>query len=113
CPVVDTVLVPTGVSRSLPCPYHRKIRVDPARAFRVEAGTPGEEIAWFPLPPAMEHYYMPTDPTYRPLPSWKDPAIAASGDPPMEMIYPENGSQILLSNDMEASAGHAGLQGGD
>lgn len=107
CPVIDTTWVPALAIRTPLCPYHQVIRVDAGHQHRVTSVDAGSEVAWFTLPPAMEHFYAPTDPTYRPLPPWSDRAVAAISGAPMEMIYPENDATVLLPTELDGSPGRA------
>jgi penicillin-binding protein 1C len=107
CPDVDTTWVPALAARTPTCPYHHLIRVDPSHRYRVTATAPGEELTWFVLPPAMEHFYAPGDPSYRPLPPWADRELSTQADSPMEMIYPENGSVVMLPVELDGSTGRA------
>jgi penicillin-binding protein 1C len=105
CPVVDTLWAPRTGDRSAPCPYHQRIRVDADEQHRVTIESPGHDAVWFVLPPAMEHYYAPGDPTYHFLPPWSDPELAAQEDRPMELIYPENGTRVLVPVDLGGQRG--------
>lgn len=105
CDRVEVQWVPRGAERTPTCPYHQRILVDAAERYRVAPGADGHERAWFSLPPGMEHYYMERDPTYMPLPMWKDdPAMATSGSD-MEIIYPEPGSRVAIPIELDGSRG--------
>ena len=59
---------------------------------RVVPGDQGLSMAWFVLSPAMEYYYGPIHPEYRPLPAFD----GHSDDVPLGMIYPEQGAQLFV-----------------
>lgn len=100
CPAVDTVLIARAAQRTLPCPYHRLLRVDQERRLRVGAGDPGTAVAWFVLPPAMEHYYAQRHPDYQRMPPWASNAAADTEAGPA-VIYPENGTTLYLPVGMD------------
>lgn len=104
CPV-DTLWMPHEALRSIPCPYHQRVRVDPSGRYRVPNSAAGREAVYFTLPPAMEAYYAPDDPTYQRLPPWADADLAAGADQPMESIYPEHGTRVLLPVDLNGDRG--------
>lgn len=85
CETCDTVMLPKAALRSDPCPYHI-----PSGAFL--------------LPPAMEWFYREHHPEYR-QEAAKYPALAPDG--PMEFIYPEKGSSIMLPKQLDGSGGDA------
>lgn len=82
CEKADTLLLPAAAMKSAPCPYHRTVQ-----------GT-----KTFVLPPAMEWYYRQHHPEYSPLlpEDLKD-------SEPMEFIYPEGGTEILIPRQLDGS----------
>lgn len=74
CGEVDSVWAPVAGLRSVACPYHQIVHVDPTGSYRVtDACMPVAnmvEKSWFVLPPKMEWYYKNIDPTYVSLPPW-------------------------------------------
>lgn len=96
CSPVDTTWVLTQALRTPLCPYHRTILVDANTRERVRPSADADRVAWFVLPPAIEHYYMPVDPTYRPLPPWAPDAAQDEEGDIMELIYPDRGARILV-----------------
>jgi penicillin-binding protein 1C len=93
CPETRTQPVARGAARTRPCPYHRSIRVDPLTGARVAPAAEGTNVAWFVLPPAMEHYFAPRHPEYRRLPPLPNDTDADAGP---AIIYPEHGSTLYL-----------------
>lgn len=102
CPQVDTLAIPPEGLRTPPCPYHQRILLDPSGQWRTTGGQ-GQSVAWFVLPPAMEHYFAPRNPTYRPLPPWMPGE--QGGDMPMEVLYPEPGAQVLIPIELDGTRG--------
>ena len=110
CDQVDTLWIPHGAERTPVCPYHRRVLVDATERFRVAPGSGGHDRVWFSLTPAMEHYYVDRDPTYRPLPPWKDGAQMADDATPMEVIYPENGSRMAVPVELDGTRGRVVME---
>jgi len=91
CEECDTVMLPKAALRSGPCTYH----------------VPADSSASaFVLPPAMEWYYKEHHPEYRTARIPRHNASVA-GKGPMEFIYPENGSTIMLPRQLDGSEGEA------
>lgn len=103
CPQADTAWVPREGLRTPVCPYHRRVLLDPTGAWRVSGGQ-GVSTPWFVLPPGMEHYFAPLSPGYRPLPPWKD--VAHPPDSPMEILYPDARSTLLIPVQLDGSRGN-------
>lgn len=82
CEKADTLLLPAASLKSAPCPYHRTVQ-----------GT-----STFILPPAMEWYYRQHHPEYSPL-----LPEDIKGFEPMEFIYPEGGTEILIPRQLDGS----------
>ncbi|MCM1198410.1 MAG: penicillin-binding protein 1C [Clostridium sp.] len=118
CEECDTVMLPKAAMRSAPCPYHFPAgEQSPAEAesqgTRVtkdktidssEDATSVQSI--FILPPAMEWYYKMHHPEYRSA-SMQRRHSALAGKGPMEFIYPESGSTIMLPRQLDGSEGNA------
>ncbi len=104
CPTVDTSWIPREGMRTPICPYHRRILLDPSGRYRIASGQ-GVSTPWFVLPPAMELYYAQRVPSYRPLPPWL-PGEAGTDDMPMEVLYPDNGSKVLVPVELDGSRGN-------
>ncbi|MEZ4756752.1 MAG: penicillin-binding protein 1C [Flavobacteriales bacterium] len=93
CPVADTVPIARGAERTLPCPYHRMVRVNMDDGMRAGPDDTGRTVPWFVLPAAMEHYYAPLHPEYKRLPPLADDPGDDEGP---ALIYPEHGSTLYL-----------------
>lgn len=104
CPDVDTLWIPIPGTRTQPCPYHRLITVDGPEQQRVSPAE-GHAIAWFILPPAMERYYMPRHPAYRPVPPLR--TGSPSDEVTMEVLYPERGARLLIPIELDGTRGKA------
>ena len=103
CPQPDTTWIPREGMRTPVCPYHHRILIDPTGTFRVSGGQ-GIPTSWFVLPPGMEYYFAQRSPSYRPLPPWKDGAQHA--DSPMEILYPDANSTLLIPVQLDGSRGN-------
>jgi penicillin-binding protein 1C len=53
----------------------------------------------------MEHYRALRDPSYRPLPPFKDGRDLEGA--PMEVLYPEAGTRLLIPLELDGAQGHA------
>lgn len=106
CEPIDTVNVIRTAIRTLPCPYHRRIRVDMAGTRQVAPGDLGRWTSWFVLPPAMEHFFAATHPGHHPLPT----LAVGNDEQPMGMIYPEPDARILLPVQLDGTFAQVVLQ---
>lgn len=107
CPETDTLWMPPQAIRTAPCPYHHILPMAPADA-RHPGGAPGAPTPWFVLPPAMEHYYAKSHPTYQPLPPWA--TGNGGGGAPMEILYPEAGAKLLIPIELDGRRGSMVIQ---
>lgn len=110
CAEVDTTWVLQQALRTPNCPYHKSILVDASGQQRTRPGPEAVGITWFVLPPAMEHYYMLVDPSYTPLPPWAPDAMADDGEDIMELIYPDQGTRILIPIRLDGEHGQVVLE---
>jgi penicillin-binding protein 1C len=104
CGPVDTTWTIAAASRVPPCPYHKPVLVDREGRHRVRPAPDARQVAWFILPPAMEHYYAPRHPGYAPLPPWT-PGSGDAGDVAFDVIYPEAGSRIHVPLLLDGTTG--------
>jgi penicillin-binding protein 1C len=104
CPQVDTTWVPREGLRTPICPFHRRILLDHTGRWRITEGQ-GISTPWFVLPPAMELYYAQRSPSYRPLPPWL-PGTTGNDEMPMEVLYPDNGSTVLVPVELDGARGN-------
>ena len=107
CPRADSTWIPAQGLRTAPCPYHHLIQVDGTERHRVPPGE-GHAVAWFILTPAMERWYAPAHPLYRPLPSFRD-GRPADGTV-MEVLYPEPGGRLLIPVELDGTRGKAVIE---
>lgn len=110
CEPVDSLWILRAAGRSPLCTYHCTIRVNADATLRVRPGPGSELVSWFVLPPAMEHYYAPLHPNYRPLPPWEAGAGGEEGNELMELIYPEAGARIHVPVLLDGTYGQVVLQ---
>lgn len=92
CSPVDTLHIIRAAIRTAPCTYHRRVLVSADGSTILPPGANGQWTNWFSLPPAMEYYYAPAHPEYKPLPYGRP----GTDEQPMNMIYPEQGAQVLI-----------------
>lgn len=104
CTECDTLFLPEAATRSETCPYHRAVTVSADGRYRTSASEPGAKIEnMFILPPAMEWYYRKHHPEYKALPPAR-PGTASYGQfSPMEFIYPEPGSTITITRQLDGT----------
>lgn len=98
CPK-KTISIPNKENYVKACNYHQMVQLDSQKQFRVNSSCADLSMtlpeSWFSLPPLMEFYYKRTHPVYKPLPPFRNDCISTNA-PPMEFIYPKNGSRISL-----------------
>lgn len=103
CPK-KTIAIPNKQNYVKSCSYHQTVHLDAAKQFRVNSSCIDLSTAfsqsWFSLPPLMEFYYKRTHPIYKPLPPFRKDC-RQTNTPPMEFIYPKNGSRISLTKNFE------------
>jgi penicillin-binding protein 1C len=85
CEICDTLDLPVNALRSTRCPYHKIL----------------DNESYFILPPAMEWFYKQYHPEYTSIPTSK----SNDNTRPMEFIYPENGSKIIIPNQLDGTPG--------
>ena len=105
CPT-KTISIPNKENYVQPCAYHQMVYLDPPQQFRVNSSCENLSKAnsepWFSLPPLMEFYYKRTHPLYKSLPPFRNDCVSTN-TPPMEFIYPKNGSRISLTKNFEGA----------
>ena len=103
CPT-KKIAIPNKENYIKPCGFHQLVYLDIQNQFRVNSSCIDLSIAnstsWFSLPPLMEFYYKRTHPLYKALPPFQNDCLSTN-EPPMEFIYPKNGSQISLTKNFE------------
>jgi penicillin-binding protein 1C len=109
CEPVEERWVLHEAVRTSPCPYHRRILVDPEGRYRVPPGPEARPVSWFCLPPAMEYYYAQGHPNYRTLPPWRE-GTPTVDEKPLQAIYPERGSVLLVPVELNGRSGRVVLQ---
>ena len=60
-------------------------------------------VSWFVLPPGQEYFYRRHHPEYRPLPPWRADCLAGAqaDDAPIELLYPQAGSQVYIPAELD------------
>jgi penicillin-binding protein 1C len=105
--------VPVGSHFAQPSPYHRRVHLDAAGEFRVDASC--ERVAamrhqtWFVLPATMEHYYRRHYVGYKPLPPVRAGCADAASEAPstMEFVYPGAAGKIYVPVDLDGRKSRA------
>lgn len=104
----DTEWVPAAGTNTKACPYHRIIHLDKTGQYRVNSNCEDpstmQHVPWFILPPTMEYYYKSKNPTYKPLPPWKESCIGQSTHM-MEFIYPREETQLFIPVELDGKPG--------
>lgn len=86
------------------CHYHQSVYLDSLGRYRVNSSctevSSTRAESWFSLPPLMEFFYKRTHPLYASLPPFRQDCIPTNA-PPMQFIYPRQGSRISLTRNYE------------
>jgi len=103
CPA-KTTSIPNKKNYVRTCSYHHIVQLDAHKQFRVNSScadlSEAKAQSWFTLPPLMEFYYKRTHPAYKVLPPFRNDCQETSA-PPMQFIYPKNGSRLALTKNFE------------
>ncbi|MGB7394837.1 MAG: hypothetical protein WA913_10620 [Pricia sp.] len=103
CPT-KTTSIPNKKNYVKSCDFHQIVQLDSDRQFQVNSSCAdlSETVSgpWFTLPPLQEFYYKRSHPTYKVLPPYRRDCQGTM-TPPMEFIYPKNGSRIGLTRNFE------------
>jgi penicillin-binding protein 1C len=106
----DTMWVPASGVKTNSCPYHRIIHLDATGHYRVNSNCDDpatmKHVSWFILPPSMEYYYKTKNPTYQPLPPWKESCMGQSSHT-MEFVYPREETQLYIPVELDGKPGRA------
>ncbi|MDO6808288.1 penicillin-binding protein 1C [Zobellia galactanivorans] len=101
---VKRISIPNKENYVSSCPYHQMVHLNAQRQFQVNSSCADVSNIvsepWFVLPPLMAYYYRSANPSYRELPPFQA-NCRNDGDPPMQFIYPKNGSRITLAKNFE------------
>lgn len=102
-------LVSRNCRHSAICPYHEEITVNADTSYRVNTLVlPIEKIhriSWFVLPPTEAWYYRQRNSDYKPLPPIHPLAISAYSDHPIDIVYPQDGSTVILTRQTDGKKG--------
>jgi penicillin-binding protein 1C len=105
CPT-KSISIPNKENYVESCNYHQMVYLDEQQQFRVNSScadlSTANSESWFSLPPLMEFYYKRTHPSYKSLPPFRNDCISTN-IPPMEFIYPKNGSRITLAKNFDGA----------
>lgn len=108
CTDVDTLMMPPNGNRTITCPYHQTVHLDPGERFRVtDECIPVSQMvkrSWFVLPPTMEWYYRQHHHEYEVLPPFMkgcDKNVLSA----MELVYPSEGAKIYVPLELDGQRG--------
>lgn len=105
----DWQWVPKAGLKTAPCPYHRMIHLDATGQYRVtsdcEDVTKMQHRSWFILPPTIEYYYKSKNPSYSPLPPFREDCAPLNTSPSMEFVYPRESSKIYIPIELDGKPG--------
>ena len=104
CEQKDTVFVQRAGLKTKPCPHHFRVHLDEDNQYQVNSSCypihKMKHTSWFVLPPLMEFYYQIKNPTYRPLPKFKEDCFS-EGKSKMDFIYPKESMKVFLPKNFE------------
>lgn len=105
CPA-KWIAIPKKQNFVTSCGYHQMVQLDAQKQFRVNSScidlAQTVSKSWFVLPPLMEFYYKRAHPNYKVLPPFRSDCESTNA-PPMEFIYPKNGSRITLTKNFDGN----------
>lgn len=110
CPT-DSQWVSKNTIRLNPCPYHQLIYLDSTYSYQVadKCVLPSEmrTAYWFVLPPVEEYFHRAKNPTYRPLPSFRQGCEpnTSNQDAPIQLIYPKGEVKIYVPKELDGKNG--------
>ena len=113
CTEIDTLLILPQARHMRTCPYHQFVHLTKNEKFRVYNACLDEEEtvekSWFVLPPVWEWYYKEVHPEYIEMPPFKE-GCGEDYRNPMQFIYPQMNSEIILAKQMDGSEGAVTLE---
>lgn len=90
------------------CPYHKMIRLDKERKYRVNSNCYSVNDMtlqpWFIIPPVPEWYYKQKNPFYKNLPPFL-PGCQQENFKNMDVIYPKNHTKIFIPRELDGTKG--------
>ncbi len=111
CTQTDSLWILEQGLKSVACPYHQIVHLDPAEKYRVtdycEAVEDMITQSWFVLPPVQEWYYKQRNAQYKVLPPFRKDCLDNINLNNMQFIYPDNGAQIYIPYEIDGSRGSA------
>jgi penicillin-binding protein 1C len=102
----DTLWAPGNALNSQSCPYHQIVHLDRDKKWRItshcESPANMELVPWFILPPVEEFYFKTKNPSYRPVPSFREGCNQSmvNAEQPMQLIYPKQVTKIYVPVDL-------------
>ncbi|MCC6727142.1 MAG: penicillin-binding protein 1C [Saprospiraceae bacterium] len=107
----DTVYVNEKGVNAPPCPFHQLVHFDKTGVWQVnsncEAPLNMVNKPWFVLPPVEEYYFKMKNPSYKPLPPFRNDCQVSDDKTAslMQMIYPRKGAKIYIPVDLDGTLG--------
>jgi len=102
-------LVPSNGEKTIICPYHILVHLNPEETYRVTdqcmSVTAMHHKSWFVLPPAMEYYYKIKNSDYKLLPPFLAGCEGDGNTAIMEMIYPKNNAIVYVPIELDGTQG--------
>ena len=104
CETTRVDWIPLSGRETPACPYHHQIMLNQEKNYHVSSDCyPLDEMQatnWFVLPPAIEYYFAPLNPEYKPLPQWH-PSCMGFEEGLMEFVFPKKQEKIILPKDFD------------
>jgi penicillin-binding protein 1C len=105
CTDTDSLFVSNSEHKTPPCPYHHLVHLTPDGRYRTslhcEPSGIVKTVPFFTLPPLMEWYYKPFNPSYRSLPIFKPGCENPEIENTMEFIYPPPNTTIFIPEGLD------------
>lgn len=104
--VTTKTLIPHKAKKTIPCPYHQLVHLDPTQTFRVNSTCElVDNIVtkpWFNLPPTIAYFYKKYHSEYQDLPPYRSDCIDKNAAKNLEFIYPKHQNKIYLTKDFNS-----------
>lgn len=105
CPSTGRELVPQSCTNAGVCQHHQPILLSPTQRYRVTplCSDNGQPTNWLVLPPVEAWYYRQREPSYKPLPPYKDGCEADRTNTTLAVLYPVEGSTLTPTRDFDGA----------
>jgi penicillin-binding protein 1C len=113
CPSLDTLWVPEAGERAGACPWHKPVRLDSTRRYRISDRCyppfAAYEDTFFVIPPLEESYFRKKKPQFRTMPEWLKGCEVQENDV-LAIVYPKPGSKVYVPLEMSGEVGRIVLE---